>query len=79
MPYIRLSVSDTGIGISEADRPKIFDPFFTTRGPGQGTGLGLAVVYAIVKNHQGLIEVNSAPHRGSIFTVYLPVHGPGSD
>ena len=82
-PYIRLSVSDTGIGISEANRPKIFDPFFTTKGPGQGTGLGLAVVYAIVKNHQGLIEVksevNSAPDRGSIFTVYLPVHGPNSD
>jgi signal transduction histidine kinase len=75
-PYVQLVVADTGMGISEADQSKIFDPFFTTKGPGKGTGLGLAVVYAIVKNHQGLIEVTSKLSQGSTFTVYLPVHRP---
>jgi signal transduction histidine kinase len=75
--YVQLTISDTGIGISEVDLPKIFDPFFTTKEPGKGTGLGLAVVYAIVKNHNGTIEVSSVPGEGSSFTVYLPVYNDG--
>ena len=71
--YVQLTISDTGIGISEADLLKIFDPFFTTKEPGKGTGLGLAVVDAIVKNHNGIIEVSSVPGEGSLFIVYLPV------
>jgi signal transduction histidine kinase/GAF domain-containing protein len=72
--YVQLTISDTGIGISEADLLKIFDPFFTTKEPGKGTGLGLAVVDAIVKNHNGIIEVSSVPGEGSLFIVYLPVY-----
>jgi signal transduction histidine kinase len=70
-----LTVADTGTGISEDDKPKIFDPFFTTKGPGKGTGLGLAVVHAIINNHGGLIEVSSTLGQGSLFKVYLPVCG----
>ena len=71
---IQITVSDTGAGISQDDQPKIFDPFFTTKEPGKGTGLGLAVVYAIVKNHRGMIEVDSEEDQGSTFRVYLPVY-----
>jgi hypothetical protein len=70
--YVRLSVSDTGIGMSEAVRAKIFDPFFTTKGVGQGTGLGLAVVYGVAQAHGGWVDVTSAPSAGSRFDVYLP-------
>jgi PAS domain S-box-containing protein len=73
--YVQLTVADTGTGISEDDKPKIFDPFFTTKGPGKGTGLGLAVVHAIINNHGGLIEVSSTLGQGSLFKVYLPVCG----
>jgi two-component system cell cycle sensor histidine kinase/response regulator CckA len=72
--YVQLTVSDTGTGISEADLPKKFDSLFTTKEPGKGTGLGLAVVDAIVKNHDGVIEVSSVPGEGSSFIVYLPVY-----
>lgn len=77
--HIELTITDTGMGISESDLPKIFDPFFTTKEPGKGTGLGLAVVYAIVKNHGGMIEVNSVMGEGSSFLVYLPVHEEKQD
>lgn len=57
--YVKISVTDTGAGIDEATQKKIFDPFFTTKKIGNGSGLGLASVYGIVKNHQGIIDVHS--------------------
>jgi|GEM_PF-1531700 len=68
-----LSVQDTGTGIDKKIIPQIFDPFFSTKGPGSGTGLGLSVVYGIVKQHEGWIDVESEIGRGSNFKVYLPV------
>lgn len=69
---LRLSVSDTGIGIPAAQRSRIFDPFFTTRE--EGTGLGLAIVHAIVDVHRGRIDVESVEGRGTTFTIVLPSH-----
>jgi signal transduction histidine kinase len=71
--YVCVSVSDTGCGIADDDIAKIFDPFFTTKEVGQGTGLGLATVHAIVSRHDGWIEVDSRKGEGSTFKVYLPV------
>jgi two-component system cell cycle sensor histidine kinase/response regulator CckA len=68
--YIRISIRDDGIGISESYLKRIFDPYFTTKE--KGTGLGLATTYSIIKNHNGLITVESQIHCGSTFTVYLP-------
>jgi signal transduction histidine kinase/ActR/RegA family two-component response regulator len=70
--YLRITVTDTGHGIDEAVKGRIFDPYFTTKGPDEGTGLGLAVVYAIVKNLAGAITVFSKPGKGATFNVYLP-------
>ncbi len=70
--WIRVEVADTGKGINPEDMPHIFEPFFTTKPVGQGTGLGLAQVYGIVKQHGGTIDVHSQPGFGTNFTVYLP-------
>jgi two-component system, NtrC family, sensor kinase len=69
-----VEIEDNGIGIPRADQSKIFEPFYTTKPPGRGTGLGLSICYGIVEDHQGRIEVDSHPGRGSIFRVFLPVH-----
>jgi PAS domain S-box-containing protein len=71
-PYLWLSVADTGYGMDEAVKLRIFDPYFTTKGPNEGTGLGLAVVYGIVKTLSGSIAVTSKPDEGTTFDVYLP-------
>jgi two-component system CheB/CheR fusion protein len=74
--YVRIDVNDTGEGIDEKVLGRIFEPFFTTKGAGRGTGLGLAVVYGILKHHKGFIQVTSKPGAGTSFQIYLSVMGP---
>ena len=70
--YVRISVTDNGTGMDEETQKRIFDPFFTTKNVGEGSGLGLASSYGIIKNHRGIINVYSVINEGTTFNIYLP-------
>jgi signal transduction histidine kinase len=73
---VKISITDTGKGIDKAYLPHIFEPFFTTKEPGQGTGLGLSITYGIIQKHNGFIDVESEPGKGTTFIITLPPCSP---
>jgi CheY-like chemotaxis protein len=75
--YLKVEVADTGVGMDESVRQHIFEPFFTTKPSGKGTGLGLPVVYGLMQNHQGFVDVKSEPGVGTTFTLFFPIPLPG--
>ena len=76
-PYICLAVKDTGCGMDSATVDRIFEPFFTTKDPGRGTGMGLATVYGVLKQHGGWVEVDTAPGRGTTIRTFFPLSADG--
>ena len=74
--HVWITISDTGQGISPENMKRIFEPFFTTKPVGQGTGLGLSLVYGIIEKHRGKISVDSEIGRGTTFRIVLPIHSP---
>ena len=70
--YMQIRIADTGIGMTEEIKHKIFEPFFTTKDVGEGTGLGMAIVFKIIEKHNGRISVQSSPGEGSAFVIEIP-------
>lgn len=77
--HVVIIISDNGRGIEPGELDRIFDPFYTTKKVGKGTGLGLNVAYNIIKSHQGSIEVESTPGKGTIFTIRIPINAEEAD
>jgi signal transduction histidine kinase len=71
---VKISIRDTGTGMSEDVQKKIFDPFFTTKGVGKGTGLGMSISFGIIQKHHGKIELFSKPNKGTEFVITIPVN-----
>ncbi|MFQ5705015.1 MAG: ATP-binding protein [Gemmatimonadales bacterium] len=77
--YVTVAVSDTGVGMDEATKERIFEPFFTTKRPGHGTGLGMAMIYGLAKQHRGFVHVYSEPGHGTRVKIHFPIAGAGDE